>query len=136
MFHARNNAIYICWILSRVSASFYQPFRKELFVPVHAFPLPFSQPFLFLWFIPIHFPVILIIIGHSSGAAHHNVLNLITCTLNLLGDIKNSSKWKAALNTARRPRLLTFLFFCRTSFQNQFLSFLWRNSETECRFLF
>ena len=41
MFHARNNAIYICWILSRVSTSFYQPFWKEL-IPVHVFFPPFS----------------------------------------------------------------------------------------------
>lgn len=89
MLHARNNANYICWILSRVSTSYYQPFWKEHLTAAHAFSLRFCQPSLFLWFIPIHIPVMLIIIGHSSGACHRNILNLITCTLNLLGDIKN-----------------------------------------------
>jgi len=135
MFHARNNANYICWILSRVSTSFYQPFWKEFLIPVHAFSFPFSKPSLFMWVSPIHIPVMLIIIGLSSGASHCTILNLITCTLNLLGDIKNSS-WEAALDTARRPLLLIFLFFCRSSLQTPFLSSLWRNSETECSFLF
>ena len=98
MFHAQNNAVYFCWILTRVSTSFYQTFWKELLVPVHAFsPLFFPQPSLCLWFILIHLPVILIIIGNSADAAHRNILDLITCILNLLGHIKNSFKWKLHL---------------------------------------
>lgn len=85
---------------------------------------------------PYNFSLILIIIGLSADAARRNILDLITCTLNLLDYVKNSSKWQVALNTARLSRLLTFIFFCRSSFQTQFLSSLWRNSETDCRLLF
>ena len=43
IFHALNNALYVCWIFSRDYTSSYQLFRKELLGHVYIFPFLFRN---------------------------------------------------------------------------------------------